>query len=97
MSRSYKKTPIAKDNKRGRRIAKRMAAKKVRKSQDVPNGKQYRKVYEPWDIYDYISRWSKKDAINEYESASEDSYIRKKYKSLEEFLEKHWAKYFRRK
>lgn len=55
MSRSYRKTPIVKDNKNGRKFAKRQANKRVRRNEDVPNGKQYRKYYNPWDIYDWIT------------------------------------------
>lgn len=55
MSRSFKKTPIVKDNSRGRKKDKRFANKKVRNTPFVSNGKQYRKHYNPWDIYDYVS------------------------------------------
>ena len=63
MSRSYRKTPIIKccgDKKYG----KRQANKKVRRSyQNVLwKGKQYRKLYETWDINDVIQYWSRRDA-----------------------------------
>ena len=53
MSRSYKKTPFVKD-KQSSKWGKRYCNKRVRKAKDVPNGKAYRKLTEPWDfIYDY--------------------------------------------
>lgn len=55
MSRSYKKTPIVKDNAGGRKSSKRFANKKVRREKYLSNGKEYRKVYNTWDIYDYVS------------------------------------------
>lgn len=53
MSRSYKKFPFVKD--RGSsKWGKRHCNKVVRKSEEVPNGKAYKKLVEPWDyIYDY--------------------------------------------
>ena len=52
MSRSYKKHPYTKDGGPTRvRFAKREANKKVRRTGDIPNGKSYRRVFEPWDIH----------------------------------------------
>lgn len=65
MSRSYKKNPIWKccgDTKWG----KRQANHKVRrcKYNDIPlRGKGYKKLYESWDIVDYIMRWTWKDCL----------------------------------
>lgn len=61
MSRSFKKTPICKDNDRGRKFAKRQANKQVRSTPFVANGGEYRKVFNPWDIYDYVSRCTLKE------------------------------------
>lgn len=84
MSRSYKKTPIVKDNKGGRKAAKKEANRKVRQSKDVPNGKQYRKFYNPWDIYDYVMYC---DSYKEMSS----------YRKDEEKAKKLWYKYYYRK
>lgn len=67
MSRSFKRNPILKDNKNGRKLAKRQANKKVRRHlKDNFNltlrGKLYRKIYNSYDIYDYISRCSKEES-----------------------------------
>jgi hypothetical protein len=59
MSRSYKKHPVTKDTSGSayRKWAKRQAAKRVRRSVSVPDGKSYRKFYDPWNISDYIIRY----------------------------------------
>ena len=63
MSRSYKKTPVMKCC-GDRRYEKRQANKKVRRSDKTVlyRGKQYRKLYESWDINDVIVFWSRNDA-----------------------------------
>ena len=75
MSRSFKKTPIVKDNSRGRKKDKRFANKKVRNTTSVANGKQYRKYYNPWDIYDYVNYFSLQEWLavfrEDYETESE--------------------------
>lgn len=51
MSRSYKKNPIIKDS---NGFGKKQANKRVRRFKGViPNGKAYRKLYNPWDISDW--------------------------------------------
>jgi len=52
MSRSYKKHPIVQQAGDKRRH-KRWANKRVRKAKDIPNGKGYRMLYNPWDLCDY--------------------------------------------
>jgi hypothetical protein len=50
MSRSYKKTPIACRNWKGE---KKFANRKVRRcKEDIANGKQYRKLYQSYDIWE---------------------------------------------
>ena len=55
MSRSYKK-PYLKDGykSKSKKLAKRWANRAVRKEDNLASGKQYRKVYNPWDICDWI-------------------------------------------
>jgi hypothetical protein len=55
MSRSYRKPWIVDGYKGSRRkqFYKRYANKRVRNTEDVPNGKTYRRVLNPWDITDY--------------------------------------------
>lgn len=53
MSRSRKKIACTKDSGKGKTWAKRQANKKVRRTEGIPNGKQYRKVFCSWDIFDW--------------------------------------------
>ena len=94
MSRSYKKHPRAKDS--AAKDMKKFANKKVRHTKDIPNGKAYRKVFESWKISDFNWIWTKNDAIAEYEIADENSWIKKRYKNLEDYL-KYWEKCVKRK
>ena len=60
MSRSYKKTPGWTHKPRGRNIWKRFASKAVRKTQDIPDGRAYRRAFCSWNICDHKSlvfRW----------------------------------------
>lgn len=58
MSRSYKHTPISKTY-GPYRNAKRMASKAVRRKmaieEHVKKSNFYKKLYDSWDIYDYVS------------------------------------------
>ena len=96
MSRSYKKNPFTTDQ-RNKRIGKRFANKRVRKSafEDALQGKSadYKKLYEQYDICDYRWRWSKEDAIKDY---YENERLQQLYPTLELFLE-YWAKCSKRK
>lgn len=94
MSRSYKKYPIVKDP--ANKGMKRFANKKVRHTKDIPNGKAYKKVFESWEISDYCWIWTREEAINNYKQASANSWIRKHFKTLEDYL-KYWEKCVKRK
>lgn len=94
MSRSYKKHSRVKDP--ANKNMKKFANKKVRRTKDVPNGKAYKKLFESWDISDWNWIWTREQAINEYISAPEDSWIRKDYETLEEYL-MYWEKCTKRK
>ena len=103
MSRSYKKHPICTDRTDGAKYWKRIANKRVRRYKGLPNYKAYKKVYCSWDIHDWISRWSKQQAINSYDKdryfwLSGYEYDRwEDFIDKEDFLNNHWAKYYRRK
>ncbi len=60
MSRSFKKVPIIKDSSQ---YAKRQANKKVRHS-DISNFGNYKKLYEQWNISDWIYRLFKVKKID---------------------------------
>ncbi|RLD62608.1 MAG: hypothetical protein DRJ01_05875 [Bacteroidetes bacterium] len=72
MSRSHKKNPVMKST-NCKKFAKRQASKKVRKSDEVSNGGEYKKIGEGWDINDYVGRcfresdkWWFREANKEY-------------------------------
>lgn len=94
MSRSYKKHPRVKD--KTNKNMKKFANKKVRHTEDIPNGKAYKKVFESWEISDYNWIWTKEEAIEQYNRADENSWIKKRYKNLEDYL-KYWEKCVKRK
>jgi hypothetical protein len=60
MSRSRKKNPVRKDTSGSsyRKFAKREANRRVRRTLDVADGKSYRRIYDPWNINDWVYRWS---------------------------------------
>ena len=109
MSRSYKKTPIVKDGGKSSKKSKRLANKKVRRNTDklAIKGKSYKKIYNSWDINDYISYWSEKDAIKDwYEEETLAKMLgvlvetignHKRYGTLENYLNKNYKKYNIRK
>lgn len=92
MSRSYKKTPITKSDTHGRKSSKRLSNHAIRKI-ELPTRQRgaFRKVYNSWDIYDYVSRWTLEEAIAEYNERCKSHYFREKYPTLEDFI-KFWKK-----
>ncbi|MBO7079427.1 MAG: hypothetical protein J6W64_06420 [Bacilli bacterium] len=108
MSRSYRKTPIIKDNGRSKKSMKRIANSRVRtlvkNGEDIGNGGYYKKYFESWEIADFVNRWSKEDAIKHYEEMTRDGGKKclwyddfiKEYPTLESYLNL-WEKYMRRK
>ena len=100
MSRSFKKTPINKDH-FGGKLGKRRASKAVRRNKDFAlSGGEYKKVYDSWDINDYISYYSREDAIKDWydEEAAHRKYqnLHKRYGTLERWLQA-WEKMTLRK
>ena len=94
MSRSYKKHNIVKD--KVSKDMKKFANKKVRHRKDIPNGKAYRKVFESYDIHDQIDYWSRAQAIIKWETADPDSWLRRRFETLEKYLI-YWEKCVKRK
>lgn len=92
MSRSYKKTPVAKDN-FGGKTGKRMANKKVRKNKnELLKRGDYKKVSESWDINDFICYYSKEQAIKDWYKEEKNNppyqngWRHEKYHTLEKWL-----------
>lgn len=101
MSRSYKKTPIIKDNGKSNKKDKRLANKKVRRYLDddehIIRHKSYRKVYNSWDIADYICRWTEEEARKWYQQEKEDgSILVEDYKNEEDFINHNWKRVIRK-
>lgn len=102
MSRSYRKNPIVKDNGKSKKEMKSLANRKVRRKLNDPDfniadGKAYKKEFESWDIADFISRWTKEDAIKEYESKSKKyRWFKEEWPTLDDYLN-YWEKTIHRK
>lgn len=96
MSRSIKKNPICKSGNNSR-YGKRLANKKVRRTLiDMPQkSKAYKKVYESYNITDYVCRWTFRDALEDYYYGNRKEYWQSHY-TEEEFI-KYWTKSCRRK
>ena len=107
MSRSYKKNPFYKDQcsrKFGKKLANRRVRAYLKDFNNVIKYKSYRKVYDSWDINDYISYETKRDVIRRYKSYLKE-YENNIYiyghppfekPNLNEML-RNWEKYHRRK
>lgn len=73
MGKSVKKTPINKDNNSSKKEQKRRANKAVRRKlkdldYTISNGRSYQKEFESYNIADYVCRWTKEEAIQDYEN-----------------------------
>lgn len=85
MARSYRKpVETCSYGSNSRRYHKRCANRAVRRYEDLADGKAYRRVYDPWNIKDYIwfltpeddyyggyfgYRWIEKEYIGDYTKA----------------------------
>lgn len=100
MGKSVKKTPIIKDNGKGKKKDKALANRATRRKLKDPDfsisdGKSYKKEYESYRIADYVCRWTQEEAIEEYNKIN--SFIdKRKYPTLESFLN-YWKKCMLRK
>ena len=95
MSRCYKKNPIITDGRTPTvKRMKRIANKKVRHTKNLPNGKSYKKVFETYDIHDYISRWTWEEAKLAYFHFDPNGINwQEDYPTLKDFY-KYWRKYY---
>ena len=92
MSRSYKKHPIVKDHTSGK-WGKQQGNKAVRRDKEFSSsGKDYKKIYNSWDIHDYISYYTKEEAIKQWEAEESDGregkyqILHDKYGTLDRWL-----------
>jgi len=82
MSRSYKKNPTI----IGRLKAahhKRLANKKIRKEEEIPDGMFYRKYYNSKNLKDFISRLTLDSLLKAYPT---DLHLQDRFKSKEELI-----------
>ena len=113
ISRSFKRHPVSKDNQRGgAQYAKRRSAHRSRnlpvESEDgetlMSSRSAFKKIFrDQYDIHDYVYRWSKEQAIAEYEEMMRSPnpeeyqyYWAKNFTTLESFLN-YWEKCVKRK
>ena len=107
MSRSYKKYMVIKDSNRCKKTDKRLAAKAVRNSENVPNGNAYKQCYDPYDICDdrvhytlkQINEWTYEHYHNPYGHWWSDRHakrLQKEFKTYESYL-KHEIRQMRKK
>lgn len=104
MSRSYRHTPIVKDggisSKKNKQRANRYVRRCLNRNLDLElQGCSYKKVYNTWEINDYVSRYTVKQAIQEYsERCSRISYLDtwfiEKYPTLNDYLNEYYKWYF---
>ena len=96
MSRSYKKSPVYTDGTPGATsMSKRYANKAVRNySGEISNGGFYKHLFCSYCIHDYISRWTWKEAKQDYNTKN---YLKGHCSDEKEFYNKYWAKYYKRK
>lgn len=97
MSKSYRHTPVVKDNSKGASNDKRIAAQRLRaipvdseESQILASSpSSYKKINgDSWDIHDYVLRWTREEAINEYKEAELRQYksFLSSFPTLENYL-----------
>ena len=87
MSRSYKKHPYVTDNSSSG-VNKRIANRTFRRNKTkLYQGGNYKKAYCSYNICDYRWRWTEQDAIEYYYSIPPDCYLRRKYPTLDSYLE----------
>lgn len=100
MSRSYRKTPILKDGGRSSKYNKQLANRHIRRkanrdvySDHIGSNSFYKKMYESWEINDYISRYTLDEAIKDYDRLKKYEWFYEQYPTLEEWII-HYKKEF---
>ena len=92
MSRSCKRTPILKDH-TSSKVSKRFANKAVRHARHIRNGAFYRRIYESWDIHDYLFYQPSQWELDKWE-ANHKRWIDP---TNEQAIKNRWAKWYFRK
>ena len=100
MSRSYKKQPYITDSS-GSKERKKVANSHVRSTvreldEYLPQGSDYKKIHEPWDIHDYKFTMTKREMIQWWEKYKDTPYVKKKYPTMRHII-RQWYKLYRNK
>ncbi len=88
MSRSYKKFPAIKDNSNSK-DGKRIANKRIRKYENIPSGKSYKKYYPSWNISDFCFICNWREYLKDCSTIFPEKSVKELYKE--------WSKYYKRK
>ena len=97
MSRSYKKHPCIKESSPHTKYGKKFANRKVRKSEETLQHKDYKKQYCSWEISDYRFYMTRKEVISEFfASRAKEYHWMKQFATLKEALT-WWKKTYLRK
>ena len=101
MSRSYKKKTWCTDYSRKTTAwQKRQANKAARRHHGYfPKGNYYQKIYNPWFIHDWKSYETENDARRWWRDMQRNEHLRKwaSQYSEQEYIDKVWKKYHKRK
>jgi hypothetical protein len=93
MSRSYKQNPVLTDGSpHSTKKSKKFANKSVRNTEleELPlKGNGYKKIFESYNIHDWITRYTKQDWA--------DNYFKHKYEYTFKQYMKLWERYYKRK
>lgn len=95
MSRSYKKHAGVKDP--ANKEMKKFANKKVRHSNDVPNGKSYKKMFESYNISDFNWLYSWNECLATWEKSKKDMYNPYSHIKTKKELYRYWVTTYKRK
>ena len=98
MSRSYKHAPVYKEgSKRGRKWRKKNANSRLRAPHlalaDIPSGKSYRKITNPWDICDFVLMETFRQHVGHHQSFF-DSMLEKYGEEEAERFSKDWRELY---
>lgn len=108
MSRSYRHTPIIRDNRHSKKQLKQFANRKYRRRfnsiedefTNCRKSNDYKLCTNSWEIADYVFRWTREQAIKEYNKwtsiAKISQTFKKEYPTLNDWL-RHWEKIMVRK
>lgn len=98
MSRSYKKYPVVKDcrrsSKQNKKIANRCVRRKLKGEYYIyyPKG-AYRKIYNSWDIHDWIFHETLKEFLHHWQNSP---WLQREFKTRKA-AENYWYKIYKRK